>query len=169
MPDWPVRSRTKAQELLGRVSFVDDGVADVGPVEAGDEAGRVGEAQAGAHVVAGLRVGGGRAGDDGHVGKQLAQPTEVDVLGAKVVAPLRDAVRFVDGEEGDAGGGRGGRGGRPARRPARRGAHRVARHAAVAEPPQALQKAVGHETFGRYVEQVELAAVQARQHAARLV
>ena len=103
------------------------------------------EAEAGAHVVAGLGVGGGRAGDDRHAGKQVAQPPEVDVLGAKVVAPLRHAVRFVDGEQGDGGG------------------------ALAVEPAQALEEAVGHEPLGGHVEQVELAAVQAAEHAARFV
>ncbi len=60
-------------ELVQRLALLHDGVADVGPVEARDVARRVAEAQAGADVVARLRVGGGRAGDDGHAGEQPAQ------------------------------------------------------------------------------------------------
>ena len=46
------------------------------------------------------RGGGVRVQAD--AGKQLAQPPELAVLGPEVVAPLADAVRFVDGDEADA-------------------------------------------------------------------
>ena len=138
------------QQLVQRLALLDDGVADVGPVEAGDVDGRVGEPEPHAHVVARLGVGGGGAGHDGHAGEQAAQLPELDVLGAEVVAPLADAVRLVDGEQGDAG---------------RAGVLRRVRRQAV----QALEEAVGHERLGGDVQQVELAGVQGAQHAARLV
>src|SRR5665647_3528248 len=90
-------SRAKAS-CTQRRPLLDDRVADVGPVEARDVARRVAEAQAGADVVARLRVGGGRTGDDGDAGEQPGQLPELHVLGAKVVAPLADAMRLVDGE-----------------------------------------------------------------------
>ncbi len=152
MPAWPVALAHEREELLGGVALVDHGVADVGPVETGDEAGRLGEPEASAHVVARLGVGGRRAGDDRHVGEQLAQAAQVDVLGTEVVAPLRDAVGLVDGKQGECGVTLGARAARAA--------------VGAAEAPQALQKAVGHESFGRYVEQIELAAVQAGEHPA---
>ena len=142
------------EQLLGRLALVDDRVADVGPVEAGDEDRRCVEAEASAHVGARLRVGRRRAGHDRHVGEQLAQPPELHVLGPEVVAPLRDAVRLVDREQGDAGGGA--------------GAGTPARPASVGDLAQTRQCRGGHEPFGRRVEQVELAGVQLRQHAARL-
>ena len=127
-----------------RLALLDDRVADVGPVEAGDVAGRVAEAQAGADVVAGLRVGGGGAGDDGHAGEQPAQPAQLHVLGAEVVAPLADAVRLVDGEAG-------------------RGRCR----GVIVDLEQARKERLGHQRLGRDVEQVEFAAVQrARARAA---
>ena len=132
-------------ELVQRLALLDDRVADVGPVEARDVARRVAEAQARAHVVARLRVGGGRAGDDGHAGEQPAQLAELHVLGAEVVAPLADAMRLVDGEQGEAGTGRG-----------------------LLDLVQAREERLGHQRLGRHVEQVELAAVKPGKHAARL-
>ena len=38
----------------------------------------------------------------GAAGVALVQHRELEILGPEVVAPLRNAVRFVDGEEGDA-------------------------------------------------------------------
>ena len=66
--------------------------------------GALAEAEPLAHVLARLRVGGGGAGDERHAGEQPAQLPELHVLGPEVVAPLADAVRLVDGEEGDAAG-----------------------------------------------------------------
>ena len=129
------------RELVQRLALVDHGVADVGPVEPGDVDGGVAQPEPRAHVVACLGVGRRRAGHDGHAGEQAAQLPELDVLGAEVVAPLADAVRLVDGEEGDAG----------------------------LETVDALEEALGHERLGGDVQQVELAGVQGAQHAARLV
>jgi hypothetical protein len=39
-----------------------------------------------------------------HAGEILAQPSELAVLGPEIVAPLADAMRFVDGDEPDASG-----------------------------------------------------------------
>ena len=137
------------QQLVQRLALLDDGVADVGPVEAGDVDGGVGEPEPHAHVVARLGVGGGGAGHDGDAGEQLAQLPELDVLGPEVVSPLADAVRLVDGEQGDAG-----RAGGAVR--------------AVGQPAQPLEEALGHERLGGDVQQVEFAGVQGAQHAARL-
>ena len=71
--------------------------------------------------------GRGREGDARHVGPALGELGEREVVGAEVVAPLRDAVRLVDREQGDA--------------------------AALEEPLRGL----GVEPLGRDVEQVELA------------
>ena len=44
-------------------------------------------------------LGGGRGvGVDGGVGEELAEPAELPVLGAEVVAPVADAVGLVDGD-----------------------------------------------------------------------
>ena len=121
--------------------------------------GRIGQAEPGADVVAGLGVGGRGAGQDGDAGEEAAQLPELHVLGAEVVAPLAHAVGLVDGEEGDAGmvcGGCGAVGTSP-------------RRLRVAEPAQALEEALGHERLGGDVQEVEPPAVEVAQDGARLV
>ena len=61
MPDSPACAGDELRELRARLALVDDGVADVGAVEAGDEDRGVGEAEPRAHVLARLVVGGGGA------------------------------------------------------------------------------------------------------------
>ena len=46
-------------------------------------------------------VGGRGQRHPGRVGKTLGEHRQADVLGPEIVAPLRDAVRLVDGDEGD--------------------------------------------------------------------
>ncbi len=89
-------------ELVQRLALVDDRVADIGPVEAGDVDRGVAEPEPRTHVVARLGVGRRRAGHDGYAGEEAAQLPQLHVLGAEVVTPLADAVRLVDGEQGDA-------------------------------------------------------------------
>ena len=96
-----VLAADEAQQLLAGVVLLDQGVADVGPVEAADEDAGVLQLQALDHVGAGLVVGGGRQRHAGHVGVALVQHGELQVVFAEVVAPLADAVRFVDGEEAE--------------------------------------------------------------------
>ena len=50
-------------------------------------------------VAARRPVGGGGERDARHVGKALVQDRELAVFRAEIVAPLRDAMRLVDGEE----------------------------------------------------------------------
>ena len=92
----------EGQQLGAGVGLLDDAVADVGPVEAGDEDARVLEAQVGDNFLARRLVGGGRQRDARHVRVALVQDGELEVFRAEVVAPLRDAMRLVDGEEGEA-------------------------------------------------------------------
>ena len=91
----------KGEELHRRLELVDDGVADIGAIEAGDEDGGVLQAEAGEDVGAGLRVGGGGQGNEGDRREVAAQAAELDVFRPEIVAPLRNAVRFVNGKEGD--------------------------------------------------------------------
>ena len=58
------------------------------------------EAQAAADVFYHLRGGRGRQGQDGAVGQQVAQPGDLEVGRTEVVAPLRDTVGLVHGDEG---------------------------------------------------------------------
>ena len=84
----------------------------------------------------GGRGGGGGQRDARHVGPALVQHRQAQVFRAEVVAPLRHAVRFVDGEQRDA--------------------------AAF----QQLQTAVGQEAFRRHVQQVQLARQEGPLHVA---
>ena len=52
-------------------------------------------------VVADLLGGAGGEGGDGVIGEEGAEFAELAVFGAEVVAPLGDAVGFVNGEEGE--------------------------------------------------------------------
>ena len=122
----------KADELLDAVFFFDDGVADVGAVEAADEEARVLQLQLGHDVVAGDGVGGGREGDAGHIVKTLVQHSQAQVVGPKVVPPLADAVGFVNGKEAERG--------------------------ALVQGVQQAHEARGGESLGRHIEQRELAA-----------
>src|SRR5207237_865233 len=56
------------------------------------------QVELGDDVAAHLRGGGGGVGVDAGAGEELAQPAELAVFGAKVVAPVADAVGLVDGE-----------------------------------------------------------------------
>lgn len=53
------------------------------------------------HLLAGTHVRGGGQGDPRHLREQLGKLAELQVFGTEVMAPLRHAVRFVDGEQAD--------------------------------------------------------------------
>ena len=117
----------EAQELLACIVLRHDGVADVRAIEAADEDASIAEPEALGDLAPGRRVGGGGEGDSRHVRIAFVQHRELEVLGPEVVAPLRHAVRFVDGEEGDA------------------------------DPVEQRQGAIAHQAFGRDVEEIERA------------
>ncbi len=103
----------------------------LGPREAVDELAGVLELQLGADVVAGAGIGRGGDGEARHVREDLGQAAQHAVLGAEVVAPLADAVGFVDGDQRQR------------------------------QAGQALQHRRLHQAFGREVEQVQRAVVDA--------
>ena len=95
--------------LLGRAAAGDDDEAQVGAVKAGRDLSRVAQAQA-VDDVGGHRGGGGRGESErGPGADRRGGIGEGEVVGAKVVAPLRDAVGLVDHEQPDPGAGDGGR------------------------------------------------------------
>ena len=51
-------------------------------------------------VVPGAGIGGGGEGQAGHGGEALRQLAQLQVVGSEVVAPLRQAVGLIDGEQG---------------------------------------------------------------------
>ena len=86
-------------ELVVVAPGLDDGVAQVGAVEPGDELGVVAEVELVGDVAAddvGRRGGEGDAGGRADLSTGQADP---GVVGAEVVAPLADAVRLVDRQE----------------------------------------------------------------------
>ncbi len=91
----------EAQQLLARVVLFDQGVADVGPVEAADEDAGVLQLQALDHVGTGVVVGGGGQSQARHVREACVQHAELQIVFTEVVAPLADAVRLVDGEQAE--------------------------------------------------------------------
>ena len=124
---------------------------ELGPGETVDELGAVLQPQLGADVVAGPRVGGGCDRQPGRLGEHFGQAAEHAVFGAEVVAPLADAVRLVDGDQGQ----------RQARQPVehrrlhqafRRQVQKVERAVVDAPPDVAprIQAGVGIELLGRH-------------------
>ena len=89
----------QAQELGVLVVGAADAVGEVGAREtAAQDAGFV-ETQAVHDVVGDELRGRGREGQNGNAGELLAQLGDAQVGGPEVVAPLRDAVGLVDGEQ----------------------------------------------------------------------
>jgi len=86
--------------LHGSFALADE-VAEVFAAEAGDGFEGVAEVELVDDVVADLAGGAGGEGRDGMIGEKSAELAELAVFGAEVVAPLGDAMGFVDGEEGE--------------------------------------------------------------------
>ena len=89
------------QQFLAIVLGSADDVGQVGPLEAHAEDVGTGKAQSCLYVVHYLGRGGGRQGEDGNAGQQVAHFGNLQVGGAEVVAPLRDAMAFVHGYQVD--------------------------------------------------------------------
>jgi hypothetical protein len=117
----------EGQQLRLRILLRHDAVADVRPVEAGDEDAAVLQLQPLGDVAPGRAVGGGGQGDARHAGIARCQRVQLQVFRAEVVAPLRHAMRLVDREQGQL---------------------------AVVEH---VEQPVGQQPLGRDIQQVELA------------
>src|SRR3989344_5947416 len=89
----------EAQQLRGGVLFLFEAVADVGPVKAADEQPRILQLQPLDDVLARERIGRGGERNARYLRVTLVQQRERAVFGAEIVAPLADAVCFVDGEQ----------------------------------------------------------------------
>jgi predicted phage-related endonuclease len=88
--------RTPRQQLFNRVGLFEDGITQIRPVETCNEAARLAQLEKALDVVAHARRR--RRGERQHrnVGVTRTQRCDLAVLGAKVVPPFADAVRFVD-------------------------------------------------------------------------
>src|SRR5205085_10922157 len=82
----------KTLQLVERVLLVDDLVADVRPVEARHEAWRIRELQPLGDLLARRLVGGRGERNPRHLGKAFGEHGETDILGAEIMAPLRNAM-----------------------------------------------------------------------------
>lgn len=89
-------------QLLARVVLLHHGVTDVGAVEGADEVARVDQIQAFGDLALGRRIGGGGQRHARDMRPAFVQHRELAVFGAEIVAPLRDAMRLVDGKQRDA-------------------------------------------------------------------
>ena len=76
-----------------------DVVADVGPVEAGDHQPVLGDAELREDIGPGPRVGGRGQRQPRHVRPSVEQWPQQPVIGAEIVAPFADAMRFVDRDQ----------------------------------------------------------------------
>ena len=130
MPLSPAVFGQDREDLLERRDAGDDPVREVRPVEARDMDPRLLHAQERDDVVADPGGRGGRQGDERHVRELPPQDGQLAILRPEIMAPLGDAVRFVDGDQTDVPG------------------------------FQGPQHVVGHEAFRRQVEDLVPAAAQ---------
>ena len=105
-------------------------IADVRPVEAGDDQPFVRDAELGEDVGAGAGVGGCGQGKARDLAARVEERPKLAIIGAEVMPPFADAMGFVDGDQ--------------------------RQRRAVDQPPER----VGRRPFGRDIEQVELARAE---------
>ena len=124
----------KGLQLLPRVVLLRDAVADVGTVEAGNELLCLFQRQSLDDLAPRRCIGCGGECDARHAGEAFVQHSQRAVLGAEIVTPLRDAVRFVDGEQGDI--------------------------VFLLQSLQQVEETLRHQPFRRDIQQLQLAAQQ---------
>ena len=90
-------------DLPARLVLGGEAQVEVRPVEAVDDGARRSREKLGDDVAPRGGIGGGGERDHLDAAERLAEAGERPVFGAEVVAPLRYAVRLVDGEALDAG------------------------------------------------------------------
>jgi len=90
----------EVEQLAARVVALDHGVTNVGPVEAGNEDARGFQPEADDDFAPRQLIRRGGQGDARNLRIALVQDRELDVFRAEIVAPLRDAMRFVNGAQG---------------------------------------------------------------------
>ncbi len=126
-------------ELGGQPVAGRDGVADVRPVEAGDDQPIIGNAELLEDVGAGMRVRRSGEREPRHVRKGIEQRAQQTVIGAEVVPPFGDAMRLVDREQRERG------------------------------RAQQATEALARGAFGRDIEQVQLAVAEAAHRLGAII
>ena len=81
--------------------FESDSVANVWTVEAGDKVAAVLQAQPVDYLASCPLVGGCRERDAGNFRKEFGEHRKLQIIGAEIVTPLRDAMRLIDRKERD--------------------------------------------------------------------
>jgi hypothetical protein len=135
-------SRQDVCELPLQVAAPQHAIGQVRPIERSDEHRRLPQPQLRDDVPSHALRGGRREGVKRYLGKILAQPSQLPVLGPEVVAPLADAVGLVDRDEAHAG--------------------------LLQHPPQRLAP-FADDPFRRHVEQTAALLADAGQHLVPLV
>ena len=96
-----VLAAQQLQQLLARVPLLGDAVLDVRAVKAADVVAGVFQRKTLGDLGASAGVGGRGEGDAGDVRETLLEQVELQVVGSKIVPPLRDTVGLVNGEQRD--------------------------------------------------------------------
>ena len=92
----------EAQYLLHRARLLGGAIADIGAVKAGDEAVLSADAQMLDDLRPRRRIRRGGERNARHVGEEVHETIEGAVFGPEIMAPLREAVGLVDGDEREA-------------------------------------------------------------------
>ena len=129
----------QVRDLARRIVARGDRIADVGPVEPGDDHPVMRDAELFEDISAGMFVGRRRQRQPGDVRELVQQRAEQAIIGAEIMPPFADAMRLVDREQRDA--------------------------SAV----QKLAEVAGRGAFGRDIEQVELAGFEPRDRLAAIL
>ena len=130
--------RQKGQQLAAGLVLVAQQIADVGPIEAGQKHPALLQPQALADLLAGAGVGGGGKGEAGDGSEALGQQRQLQILGPEIVPPLRYAMGFVDGEQGQG------------------------------QRLQPIEKAGAQQSLGGDIEQIQLALLKGPPHGGSL-
>ena len=100
-PGLPLPGTKEPDKLLEGVDLVLHQVPDSRSIETGDKAAGVTQAQPVDNVCARMGLGGGGQGHDGNVGEPAAEVAELSIFRPEIMAPLGNAVRLIDGEQGN--------------------------------------------------------------------
>ena len=91
----------KRQKLMLGLILVDKLVGNIGPVETGDEHSGLFKLEPFGDIVPRGSVGGCRKRHPGYGRESLMKDRQAAILGAKIMTPLRHAMRLIDREQGD--------------------------------------------------------------------
>ena len=112
-----------------------DRQGEIGPAETRDQSERIAERQSVAQIRLNAGRGRGSQSKAGRIREFLAQATDLEIVGSEIVAPLGNAMRFVDHQQRD-----------PQR-------------------PQELEKPLMLHPFRRQIEQLKPLLIEVLHHA----